>query len=280
MNTVRPLDRFALVRAHNADDAREAFAAIYSNCMTVEAIERGNPIDVIINNCPLSDIGLNYTGYGADVRVHFSGSKFITLSFPVAGRGRLPINGIDRILGPQRGLVTPAATSFAAELTNSYEHVVLRLDPKALAKKLSAIIGVAIDGELQFEPLLDFSNNSAALLRDHFFALVDMISTSAADLPRLVKSEFEQTIMVMFLHASRHNYSHLLDADTPDAALAAVRRVESYIEANWQQPVTLESLAAVAGTSVLSLFRSFRKYRGYSPMQFAESVRNRRRDLP
>jgi AraC-like DNA-binding protein len=33
-------------------------------------------------------------------------------------------------------------------------------------------------------------------------------------------------------------------------------------EANWQQPLTLESLAQVSGMSPLALFRTFKKTRG------------------
>ena len=218
---------------------------------------------------------MNYTGYEGEVRVHFCGSKFITLSFPRAGTGSVRISGTEGELGPRYGLLTPAETSFAVELSADYEHLVLRLDPQALSSKLAAMIGCPVDGPLAFEPLFDYSHGDARLLRDHFFTLVDIVSAPAARLPKLVQAEFEQAIMVMFLRASRHNYSHRLEGGGPDAGLAAVRRAEDHIEANWQQPITLEDLAAVSGVSAFSLFRSFKRYRGRTPMQFAEQVRGR-----
>jgi hypothetical protein len=104
-----------------------------------------------------------------------------------------------RAIGRWRGLVTPAETSFATNLNCRYEHVVLRIDPETLRRTLAALIGTPVVAPLQFEPLPDFSDRAAMLLRDHFFALVDMVSAFGALLSGPVQGEFEQTVMVMFL---------------------------------------------------------------------------------
>lgn len=272
----RPLDCFPLIRARDVDGAREALSKVYSNDMKLEPLERNSVVDVTVNSCRLTHIGLNYSGYGAGVRVNFSASKFVTLSFPVAGSATTVVGGSEQWLGPARGLITPAGAGFAANLNASYEHIVLRLDPKALAGKLAAMIGAPVDGPLQFDPLLAFSGTHAQLLRDHFLFLVEVVSAPDAAVPGLLQEEFEQALMVMLLRASRHRYSRWLETGAPDAAPAEVRRAEDFIEANWQQPITLEDLAEVTGTNMLSLFRAFRKHRGYTPMEFAERVRNRK----
>jgi AraC-like DNA-binding protein len=102
-----------------------------------------------------------------------------------------------------------------------------------------------------------------------------MLSTAEASLPPWWKVQTEQLLMTMFLCAHRHNYSHLMDDDPPEAAPWQVRRVEEYIETNWHGPITLEDLADVAGVSAFSLFRSFKKVRGYSPLEFAARVRTK-----
>lgn len=79
----------------------------------------------------------------------------------------------------------------------------------------------------------------------------------------------------MFLCAHRHNYSHLLEENTADAAPWQVRKAEEYIDANWQQPITLKDLAEVTGVSALSLFRTYKRARGYSPLEYAMRVRSR-----
>jgi transcriptional regulator GlxA family with amidase domain len=52
-----------------------------------------------------------------------------------------------------------------------------------------------------------------------------------------------------------------------------LRLVEEYIEANWKQPLNIESLAAVTGGSARSIFKAFKETRGVSPMAFVKSVR-------
>ncbi len=96
---------------------------------------------------------------------------------------------------------------------------------------------------------------------------------SVVRLPKLVLAEFEQALAVMFLHANQHNYSRLLQPPPRDLAPWQVRQAEEYIEANWQRAIVLEDLVDVTGVSAVELFRSFKKCRGYSPMEFANRVR-------
>jgi transcriptional regulator GlxA family with amidase domain len=52
-----------------------------------------------------------------------------------------------------------------------------------------------------------------------------------------------------------------------------VRRVEEYIESNWNQPITVDALAAAAGASARSIFKAFRDARQCSPMAFVKGIR-------
>jgi transcriptional regulator GlxA family with amidase domain len=54
-----------------------------------------------------------------------------------------------------------------------------------------------------------------------------------------------------------------------------VRRAEDYIEAHWDQPITVEALALVTNSSARSVFHTFKQSRGYSPMAFVKQVRMR-----
>jgi transcriptional regulator GlxA family with amidase domain len=66
-----------------------------------------------------------------------------------------------------------------------------------------------------------------------------------------------------------------LEQEAADAAPWQVRQAEEYIEANAGRAVTLEELAEATGVSTLSLFRTFKRSRGYSPLEFAERVRSK-----
>ena len=79
--------------------------------------------------------------------------------------------------------------------------------------------------------------------------------------------------LLTFLAANPHNFSHLLQRDQPRPAPWQVRRVEEYVTANWNRPITVEALAAAAGASTRSVFKAFKDARNCSPMAFVKSVR-------
>ena len=74
-----------------------------------------------------------------------------------------------------------------------------------------------------------------------------------------------------YLTTNHNNYSHLPFRDQP--SLAQIRRLEDYIEGNWDQPLSIDALSVIIGVSARSLFPYFQKKRGYSPMQFVKLVR-------
>ena len=82
--------------------------------------------------------------------------------------------------------------------------------------------------------------------------------------------------MTMLLCCNRHGFSAALDDDAPAGTLVEVRRAEDYVSANWRQANVLDDLTAITGVGGLSLLRSFRQYRGYSPQEFLAQIRARR----
>jgi len=74
----------------------------------------------------------------------------------------------------------------------------------------------------------------------------------------------------------RNNFSEVLEQEAPSAAAQQVRRAEEYIEAHWNEPITVERLAALTNVSVRSLYLAFERGRGYSPKAFVKMVRLRK----
>ena len=69
------------------------------------------------------------------------------------------------------------------------------------------------------------------------------------------------------------NYSALLHGEPEAPAPWQVRVAEQFIEANWDQPITIEALVAATDVSARNIFYSFKASRGYSPMDFVKRVR-------
>jgi len=272
----RSLERFPLVHTRSADEICDAVSRVYSK-LTLEFERRANKGVVKFNYCRMADIGVGCTTYGIGLKLNFLDTDLVFQSFPLCGCGEAVIDHDVKPLRPGDGVTVSAGTSYKVTLAAGYRHFTLVMDPCALAKKLAALTGATIDCPLRFDPAQNVRNPRERSLRDHFFFLVNRLNAGTDTLPKFVLDEFEQTLMVIFLHAKRHNYSHLLEWNPPEAALGQVRRTEDYIEANAHRTITLDELAEVSGVSALSLFRSFRKYRGCSPMAFLSQVRARHR---
>jgi transcriptional regulator GlxA family with amidase domain len=101
--------------------------------------------------------------------------------------------------------------------------------------------------------------------------LIQEVSDTDAPPSLHLLTEFEQLVIVGFLTANPSNLSHLLESQLYDPAPWHVRRVEEYLEANWDKPVAIEDIARETGVG--TMFVAFKKARGYTPMAFLQRIR-------
>ena len=195
-------------------------------------------------------------------------------TFPLSGISETVNNGVARTASPSKGAVfEPGATEFAP--TQDYEHLVALFDPCALSSTLSALTGSPAIKSLKLDRADFDARPQSRLSRSLVKMLVEELGAKDSVPSSLVLAELEQALIVAFLCNVSHNYSGALRGRADEAAPWQVRRVEEYIEANWDQPIAIEALAVVAHLSARSIFHSFKKYRGYSPMSFVKSLRLR-----
>jgi AraC-like DNA-binding protein len=268
----RPLDRFPLVRTYDVEEMCAALARVYAKPTWSVAAKTGKA-DVTLNYHPLKHVALGYTKYGVALSGAYPESACYLQTFPLRGRGEVLIKKFASPLGAGRGLTVSPGRRFAAKVDADYEHLLLVFDALGVQSKLGAIIGRPIGRAVEFEPIMNDAHPAAKALRDHVAFLAKMVSESETPLPRLLLEEFEQTLIVMILHANRHNYSQLLERTARGVAPWQVQRAEEFIAANWRRSISLEDIVQATGASAFDLYRSFKKSRGYTPMQFAERLR-------
>ena len=257
------------------EETRNALGRIYATPRL--ALAHGfNNLDSAINNCQLRDIGLTYCAFGAAVNVEFPAARYFVQLFPIQGTGEIICGETSVPLSSGRGATISQETGFAAHYNADYQYLVLRIDARALTKKLSALIGAPVTEPLRLAVEQNFTRPAAQMLHRYIPILVDTLSAGQPPFPDWWISDTEQLLMTLFLSAHRHNYSELLQQNAPDPAPPEVRKAEQYLEANWQQPVTLDELAEFTGISSFSLFRSFKRSRGYSPSDYLSRLRSQR----
>jgi AraC-like DNA-binding protein len=268
------LDRYPLFRTTDPDQM------IYGHLSTYGALagEVRNRYRFAAwgNLLRLPSIALGFGGSTVATSVEYS--EVLQFRFQVARRGhaQISLSGVTTTIDKDHASVISPGYAHRIACSDDHDRLSLALNARALERTVISLLGLKPRIPLVFDIATDLRNPHARYLQDLLAFLTRQFDSDAAPLPALVVRELEQAVIVAFLRANPNSLSHLLEGDVREAAPQEIYRAEQYIEANWDKPITIEELVAVTNVSARALFKSFRKFRGYSPMSFAKSVRLRR----
>jgi AraC-like DNA-binding protein len=273
-----PLHRFPAFHTTNLDEFKHAlltrFGASSAEVKYPERLRaRGNLVQ-------LQSISLVYGHSSNDVSATYPEAERFRLLTALGGNGFAAIGNNTVALDSSQSCVISPGQKVTLVADGRHEWFNLRIDPGAFENKLAHLLGARPSGKLEFAPA---ANRNAPQFQQlwrliRFFA--EQIDSSSEQLPPLVLRELEQTILVAFLTANLHTFSHLLDREPADTLPSHVRRAEEFIEQHWDQAITIEKLVEATGIGARAIFRAFQQTRGYSPMAFAKMARLKRaRDL-
>ncbi len=199
------------------------------------------------------------------------------------------IEGVARYTaGKRSGEITPgswtpilhAQEPLKLDFKSGYRQLVLRIEFDALLRNLSAWSGKMSAGSW-FSTKPRSRQPAMEALRRRLFQFAIDYNERGTFFSDLAAAEVERMVIMKFLMCHRHNYTHLLLREPlPVGSSTAVRAVEEFIEANWDKPIDIEAMVdSWRRSAPRSLFRQFKKDRGYSPADFAKRVRlNRARE--
>lgn len=273
-NPERLLSRSPVIRTGDPEEMRHALFTVYG--ASGFAVPDPDAFEGVANYLVLENVGLGFCGYGAKTIVDFAESDFARPQIPLKCNATTILKGRAIAVTERQPCMVPPGEPIRVEFERGYEQLILRIKTTALDKALLSLLGAKPRGALTFDPLAPAIQPSAQVLRDLTMFLAKQLNSAAAQLPSAMVLELEQALIVAFLSAHRHSFTELFEGTAKEAAPRVVRLAEEYIEASWNRAITIEELAAQTNTSIRSLFREFKKSRGYSPMTFAKTVRLRR----
>lgn len=227
------------------------------------------------NHLQIRDLGLSYCDYASDVSLGFNEASFVRQIFNVDGAGQYSAGSRSGEITPGSWTpILPAGAPLNLDFKPGYRQLVLRIEFDGLTRNLSALIGQELGGKLEFDQAAAY-RPAMSILRRRVFLFAGDFNERGAFFSDLAAAEVERMMIMSFLMCHRHNFTHLLFRQPLPASSSAVRVVEEFIEANWDKPVDIPAMVAVARVSARSLFRQFKKDRGYSPADFAKQIRLR-----
>jgi AraC-like DNA-binding protein len=265
-----PLHRFPFVHTSEPDEVRHLLLDVF-DARYFDVRQDSRPFHVAWNFARLKQIELGYSHYNSAASIGIAGINMVRQMFSLTGSSRTAFGPRQFTSDWDHSSLIPAGVEARVDRGAGHGELRVRIDATALQAKLGAIIGTPVVRNIEFaapgrEPELH-------RLRRILIFLAGQLDYEDAKIPDQVLAEYAQLVMVSFLTANRHNFSHLLDRTQPAPGPWQVRLVEEYIEANWKMPLNIETLAAVTGGSARSIFKAFKEARGVSPMAFVKSVR-------
>ena len=271
----RPLDSFPIVRTREVDEMRGAVTQFYGENRLL-LVQGTKSLAGHANHCQLENVGISYADFGGAIELAFPMfAAGYAMPVAIAGGGSIKSSGQEVDLDLHQTAIASDGAPLNVKYGVGCETIAVQLSPAAMRQKLASLVGSMPQANVVFEPILDFRRPGNSLWRRLLWFLIGEIENHAGVLPRGALGEIEQALLLTFFKANPNNYSHLLAAQVRGGAPWQVRRAEEYIEAHWDQPITVEALALVTSSSARSVFHSFKQSRGYSPMAFVKQVRMR-----
>jgi len=269
-----PLRRFPVFRTTDPEVFRDALRTRFGAARA----EAKSPAGFLAkgNLVQLQSIGLVYGACSTGVSVNYPEADRFRLLTAVTGNGQATIGGKTVGLNAQQSCIVSPGQSTGLATEAGHDWFNLRINPGAFEQKLASLLGARPSGKLEFVTAVNRDDpqvqNLWRLVR--FFS--EQLDSTSEPMPALMLRELEQAILVAFLCANRHTFSHLLDREEKETVPFQVRRAEEFIEAHWDQAITIESLVEETGVGARAIFRAFQQSRGYSPMAFARTIRLKR----
>ncbi len=267
----RPLRRFPLIDTRSPDEFWRALAQHFGATGFDTDADTAS-FEAHRSYARIRNIDLVYGACSAAYKIQFPGVSMVKQQFALHKSGRTTFGGNQYNISRNEAFVVPAGAEMSYDYDAGFQSLLFRAEASALQAKLSAVVGMPVTRNIEFVARSNLENPAVQRLwRLLEFTMSELDREEKLPVAALV--EFEQALLLAFLIANPHNFSHVLELDQPRAAPWQVRRVEEYITANWNRPITVEALAAAAGASTRSVFKAFKDSRNCSPMAFVKSVR-------
>jgi AraC-like DNA-binding protein len=256
--------------ASAADLCREIRDHLGATCVVAPV----DDVDVNANRYELPSGELCYLDTRTPLEVHVPEGPFIRTQVQRAGFGTTYINQQPHCVNERQSCISPAQA--VLEFGAGFQQLVWRVGYDVLVRKLVALTGSPVARRLTFEPTIQRDGPGSKAFVAILNCILANIEHATVLGPPFVLAELEEALIVSMLFNFSHNMREQLDQEVLDAGSWQVKRVEEYIEAHLEAPFDIERIAAVTGISTRSIYRAFKRSRGYSPMAFARQRRLQR----
>ena len=179
-------------------------------------------------------------------------------------------------IGPESGAVTSPTRRLNVHRSPGSGVFLMRVSCDTIRQRIGELTGLIPKEPLVFERCVPLTSEPGAQVRRVLTSIVRDVENDATLLDnRLLRTGFDELILNAILTLP-NNYSTSIQCDRQlDVGHKLVRQAEEFLETHATAPITISDMVAEFGCSRSALFKAFRRYRGYTPMQFLMESRLR-----
>lgn len=266
----------------NSPDETQSFVSQIFCDHRFDVAGGGQAFDTQISHLRAGNLSFNTFAYSRAVSVDPGClANFYLLQMIQAGKEVLRYGNLEFDLVPGSVSVISPGIPVKKFSTAGTRKLLIRIERDLIERSCIKHLGYDIRKSLHFDVGQPTNADTEVLKNLITFLYEQMSGGNGLFRSPLMLASMEQMVATSLLLSQRHNYFDELNSSKGPIVPRFVRRIEDYIEAYADQPITVADMAAHAGVSTRSLFAGFKKFRNTSPMLQLRYVRlqNVRRDF-
>ena len=273
MHAMPMLSAHSLFETSDLDHARQEVGQIFCS----HKLQPGNELSggtVRFNHAPIRALAVSWADYGRDVRIDpVQFENFYLLQIVRDGSARIVSNSNEIELRSGQACLINPNDDLSMEWSQHCRKLIVRIDRPSLERFAEQWFGCYLPGRLDFENNVSWDRPEMAAARGIVDLIVQDFENGAGVLGHSeAQRHFEDSFFAALLISRRHSFSDMVEKHSP-AVPRAVKRAEEYIAAHAREEISVSDLVEASEVSTRTLFESFRRFRGMTPMQYVRRYR-------
>ncbi|MCC5987205.1 MAG: AraC family transcriptional regulator [Pararhodobacter sp.] len=269
-----PLSQHLHFSTSDIDEACERVGKVFCR-HTIDYTGRGRKLSFLQTLAELDRITYSYVTYGEAVEIDAGEpERWFMVHTAQGGPCSTMIGRNEVAVAPGLTAISSPTLRLRMRWTPECGQFVTKIERAALTQQLSHLLHDEVNEPIEF--LLDpdaLSDVSAEYHRILQFASKEIEQGYSFFRSPIGRRQLEETVMSLLLMRFPHNFSARLLAPSKAIAPRSVRIAEEYIRSHAESDISVSDLAKLSGTSVRSLYESFRRFRQTTPMEVLRNCR-------
>jgi AraC-like DNA-binding protein len=222
-----------------------------------------------------ANLSLNLLDYGSEVIIEPDQLEdFFLLQIPLQGQAEIECGGRQFVSSPLAASLVSPTQALRMRWGEACPQAILRVERTVLERHAQRHFGDAARGPIEFEPEFSLTSAQGQCVMQLLPVLAEIMSTEAHPLRNpLAFEQFESTLLNALIYGQPNSVRNSTMHERRPLAPFYVRRVEEYIRAHLQEPLTIERLAEYGNVSPSTLFAAFKHCHGVTPMALVRQLR-------